>query len=62
MKPSLVISAKSCCGLRSWLMWQVICRGLRKACEVAVARLNTVSVKASSDDQVGLYGTWWLDI
>ena len=31
---------------------QVICRGLRKACEVAVARLDAVSVKPVDDDQV----------
>lgn len=33
-------------------MKQVICRGLRKACEVAVARLNAVSVKPDDDEQV----------
>lgn len=31
---------------------KVICRGLRKACEVAVAKLDAVSVKPSDDDQV----------
>lgn len=33
---------------------KVICRGLRKACEVAVARLDAVSVKPVDDEQVGL--------
>lgn len=31
---------------------QVICRGLRKACEVAVARLDAVSVKPIDDEHV----------
>lgn len=31
---------------------KVICRGLRKACEVAVARLDAVSVKPQDDEQV----------
>lgn len=31
---------------------KVICRGLRKACEVAVARLDAVSVKPQDDQQV----------
>ncbi|CAM9786815.1 unnamed protein product, partial [Choristocarpus tenellus] len=30
---------------------QVICRGLRKAAAVAVARLDALSIKASSNDQ-----------
>ncbi|CAN0356271.1 unnamed protein product, partial [Ectocarpus sp. 13 AM-2016] len=30
---------------------QVICRGLRKACEVAVGRLDAVSVKPTDDEQ-----------
>lgn len=33
-------------------MKQVICRGLRKACEVAVARLDDVSIKPDDDKQV----------
>ena len=38
---------------------KVICRGLRKACEVAVARLDAVSVKPTDDDQVSerLFGS-----
>ncbi|CAN0387696.1 unnamed protein product [Pylaiella littoralis] len=30
---------------------QIICRGLRKACEVAVARLDAVSIKPTDDEQ-----------
>lgn len=33
---------------------QVICRGIRKACEVAVARLEAVSVKPVDDAQVSV--------